>query len=86
MPIASPTSLSLNAVRSAARTHVASQGATASNLYIHDALYRAGEVIQPKRDHIVIPVDCVMVFADDEPLMNWGIVAATCSTTRGPAT
>ena len=64
--------LPLEAIRTRARIHTASSGAARSNLYIRDAVYRGGEVLQPGRADTVIPRDSVIVFADDEPLRNWG--------------
>jgi len=64
--------LPLDVIRSQARIHTAGRGDVATNLYLHDAVYHAGEVIQPKREHIVVPRNSVIVFADDEPLKNWG--------------
>jgi hypothetical protein len=64
--------LPLNIIQSRARTYIASRGEDGTNLYVNDSVYRAGEIIQPGRADIVIPRDCVMVFADDEPLKNWG--------------
>ncbi len=64
--------LPLDMIRSRARIYVAARGETETNLYIHDAVYREGEVILPDSGDIVIPGDSVIVFADDEPLKNWG--------------
>jgi hypothetical protein len=64
--------LPLDVIRTRARIHMASAGDSGSNLYVRDAIYRAGEVLQPKRADIVVPRDSVIVFADDEPLKNWG--------------
>ena len=64
--------LPLDRIRSQARIHLARRGDAASNLYLHDAVYRAGEVIQPRRADVVVPRDSVIVFADDEPTKNWG--------------
>jgi hypothetical protein len=64
--------LPLDIIRSRARIYVAARGEVGTNLYIHDAIYREGEVIQPERVDAVIPRDSVIVFADDAPLKNWG--------------
>lgn len=71
MPIPSER-LPLDVIRSQARIHVAQRGDAGTNLYLSSAVYRAGEVIQPGRAEIVVPRDSVIVFADDEPLKNWG--------------
>jgi Peptidase C13 family. len=68
----SSAALPLNIIRQRARIRVASYGGTATNLYVQDAIYRGGEVLQPKRADIVVPRDSVIVFADDEPTKNWG--------------
>src|SRR5439155_19993453 len=72
MPIKHSAVLPLNIIRQRARIRVASYGGTATNLYVHDGIYRRGEVLQPKRTDIVVPRDSVIVFADDEPTKNWG--------------
>src|SRR6266542_7041473 len=64
--------LPLDVIRSQARIHLARRGDAGTNLYVHGAVYRAGEVIQPRRADIVVPRDSVIVFADDEPTKNWG--------------
>lgn len=64
--------LPLDIIRSQARLHVARRGDAGTNLFLHSAIYRAGEVIQPHRAKIVVPRDSVLVFADDEPSKNWG--------------
>ncbi len=64
--------LPLDVIRSQARIHLARRGDAGTNLYVHRAVYRAGEVIQPRRADIVVPRDSVIVFADDEPTKNWG--------------
>ena len=70
MPITRSAALPLNIIRQRARIRVASYGGTATNLYVHDAIYRGGEVLQPKRADIVVPRDSIIVFADDEPTKN----------------
>ena len=72
MPIKHSAALPLNIIRQRARIRVASYGGTATNLYVRDAIYRGGEVLQPKRGDIVVPRDSIIVFADDEPTKNWG--------------
>lgn len=62
----------VQAIQYQARVHTATNGRYGSNLYLHRAIYRAGEVIQPLRAKIVVPRDSVIVFSDDEPLKNWG--------------
>ncbi|HLN17035.1 MAG TPA: hypothetical protein VK277_09835 [Acidimicrobiales bacterium] len=64
--------LPLQVIRNLARIHLASGGQSDSNLYVSDAVYRRGEVLLPGRGDIVVPRDSVIVFADDEPLQNWG--------------
>src|SRR5207248_759858 len=64
--------LPLNVIRSQARIHAARRGDATTNLYLHAAVYRAGEVIQPGRADITVPRESVLVFADDEPTKNWG--------------
>ena len=78
--------LPLDIIRSQARIYVAARGEAGTNLYLHDAIYRAGEVLQPGRGDIVIPRDSVIVFADDEPLKNWGSPVATSCTIPQAAT
>src|SRR5882762_4879500 len=72
MPIKHSAAVPLNIIRQRARIRVASYGGTATNLYVHDAIYRGGDVLQPKRGDIVVPRDSIIVFADDEPTKNWG--------------
>jgi hypothetical protein len=62
----------LDVIRSQARIRLARAGDATTRLFLHDAVYRAGEVIQPGRAEIVVPRDSVIVFADDEPGKNWG--------------
>src|SRR5439155_27295670 len=71
MPIKHSAVLPLNIIRQRARIRVASYGGTATNLYVHDAIYRRGEVLQPRRADILVPRDSVSVFADDEPTKIW---------------
>jgi hypothetical protein len=42
------------------------------NLHIDMHIYEEGEVIGPKFQKIVAPQTCILVFADDEPLANFG--------------
>jgi hypothetical protein len=43
-----------------------------TNLYIDMHIYEMGEVIGPKFQKIVAPQTSILVFADDEPLANFG--------------
>jgi hypothetical protein len=43
-----------------------------SNLYVQRDPLAAGEVIRAQRQEIPVDRETIMVFADDEPLLNWG--------------
>ena len=43
-----------------------------TNLHIDEKIYSPGDTIQAGTQQIQINKETVMVFADDEPLRNWG--------------
>ena len=89
VPTQSDYALPLNAIRARARMRLASNGNEATNLYIHDAVYRCRSEIPSaqtrryRRSHATAIID---IFADDEPLRNWEVTpAAIYCTTLPPA-
>lgn len=60
------------AVQQDARYRLLAERAPGSNLYIDERLFRRGETIEAQHQKIPIERDTIVVFADDEPLLNWG--------------
>jgi hypothetical protein len=62
----------LNKIRSHALRHVTERQQTATNLSLDSRIYRPGDSIGPKFQSIYAEGPTVIVFADDEPLANFG--------------
>jgi hypothetical protein len=59
-------------IQSDARLRLAFERREPSNLWIESEVLRRGHTIGARHQQIEIERDTVMVFADDEPLANWG--------------
>jgi hypothetical protein len=62
----------IDAIRGHAFRHVADRQQTATNLSLDSRVYRAGDSIGPSFQGIYADGPTVIVFADDEPLANFG--------------
>lgn len=62
----------IDTIRSHAFRHVADRQQTATNLCLDSRVYRAGDSIGPAFQGIYADGPTVIVFADDEPLANFG--------------
>jgi hypothetical protein len=62
----------LERIQDDARLRLAFERPEPSNLYIETEVLRRGHTIEAQHQRIEIERDTVVVFADDEPLANWG--------------
>jgi hypothetical protein len=62
----------LTKIRTHALGYIHERNQTKTNLSLDSRLYKAGETIGPKKQHIRAEGPTVVVFADDEPLANFG--------------
>jgi hypothetical protein len=62
----------LDQIRTHALRHITERSQTTTNLSLYSRVYKAGDTIGPSFQGIRAEVPTVLVFADDEPLANFG--------------
>jgi hypothetical protein len=71
MPLDLPAQI-LEKIRAHAYRHIAERQQTNTNLALVNRVYKAGDHIGPKHQQIYVDRPTAVVFADDEPLANFG--------------
>lgn len=67
----SPPKGPFDAVRDHAFSLLSSHQRTGTNLYLDTRIYKAGEIIGPRRQEIAARRPSILVFADDDPMANF---------------
>lgn len=71
-PSRRPSIKFLDSIRNDARDRLLLQRSAECNMYLEAKTLRRGQAIELPDSRIGLEIDTVMVFADDEPLSNWG--------------